>query len=130
MLLFGHRFIESENLYHIADIDAVTKTPPSSTLFLEFAESNLDVITHLRENEIKFALSIKSIEELLYASSLGALFVIVEKPLAKTLQNIAEEYLFDTKILAKVESEEELEELALLGIDGAIFPSAFIKISA
>ena len=130
MLLFGHRFIPSKNFYHIFDIDAVAKTPPSSTLYLEFDEQNLDIISHLSKNEIKFALGVKNITEILYASALNASFILVNKELSKTAQSIAEEYLFDAKILSHVEDEEELEELALLGIDGAIFPSTFIKISS
>lgn len=128
MLLFGHRFIPSQSFYHISDIDSITKTPPSSTLYLTFSEENLDIITYLQENLLSFALSIKNITELIYASSLGASYIILDKELAKTAQKIAETYLFDAKILAVVEDDDEIEELALLGIDGVIFSNAIIKI--
>lgn len=128
MLLFGHRFIPSQSFYHISDIDSITKTPPSSTLYLTFSEENLDIITYLQENLLSFALSIKNITELIYASSLGASYIILDKELAKTAQKIAETYLFDAKILAVIEDDDEIEELALLGIDGVIFSNAIIKI--
>lgn len=130
MLLFGHKFIESENFYHITDIDAVKNTPPSSTLFLYFKEDNLDIIKHLIDNNITFALSVKNINEVIYASSLGARFIILAKELAKSAQNIAECYLFDAKILVNIEDEKEIEEFALLGIDGVLFSSAIIKINS
>ncbi len=130
MLLFGHRFVESEKFYHITDIDAVKNTPPSSTLFLNFKEENLDIIKHLTENDVSFALSVESITELIYASALGARFIILSKELAKSAQNIAESYLFDAKILVNIEEEQEIQEFALLGIDGVLFSNAIIKINS
>jgi len=130
MLLFGHRFIENENFYHIADIDAVIKTPPSSTLYLEFSEENLDIISYLNNNNINFALSIANITELIYASTLNAKYIFVHKDLAKSSQDIAESYLFDAKILVMIEDESEIEEFAIMGIDGVLFSRAIVKINS
>ena len=130
MLLFGHRFIKSENFYHISSIDAISKTPPSSKVFLEFSEENLDIINHLNENSVEFVLSVSNITELIYASSLNASYILVQKELAKSAQNIAESYLFDAKILVSLESEEEIEEMALLNLDGVLFSNAIIKINS
>lgn len=130
MIFFGHRFIESENFYHICCIEAILNTPPSSTLYIEFSEENLDVINHALINSMPLCIFVKNINQLLYASALGAKYIAVEKELAKTAQNIAETYLFDAKILALIEDEEEIEELALLGVDGTIFPNAIIKINS
>lgn len=129
MLLFGHRFIESERFYHISDIEDITHTPPSSTLYLEFSEGNLDIIQYLQENSIVFALNVKNITELIYAAALGATYISMNKKLAKTAQNIADNYLFDAKMLAHINDEDDLEELALLGVDGVIFAEAIVKIS-
>ena len=130
MLLFGHRFIENENFYHIIDSEAISKTPPNSTIYLEFKENNLDIIKNLNENSVTFALSINTLTELIYASSLGATYIIVSQELAKSAQNIAESYLFDAKILVSIESEESIEEMAELNIDGVIFSNAIIKINS
>ncbi|MDH4944626.1 hypothetical protein [Sulfurimonas sp. C5] len=129
MLLFGHRFIESIKFYHIFDIEDIKNTPSSSTLYLEYSEENLDIIKHLQKNTVPFVLSIKNITELVYASALGASYIAVSKKLAKTAQNIAENYLFDAKVLTHIEEEDEIEELALLGVDGVIFAQAIVKIS-
>lgn len=129
MLFFGHRFIESEKFYHVFDIDTIIQTPPSSIIYVEFDEKNLDIITYLQQNSIKFALKVKNIMELMYASALGADYIHVELKLAKTAQKIAENYLFDAKILVHVENEDEIEEMALLGIDGVVFAEAVVKIS-
>ena len=130
MLIFGHTFIPSESLYHIIDIDSIMHTPPSSVIYLEFSEDNLDIIEHARLNHIEFALDVKNITELIYASALGAKYILLSRHIAKTAQNIAESYLFDAKILVHITDNEEIEELALLGCDGVIFSNAIIKINS
>ena len=127
MFIFGHRFIKSEPFYHIENIDAVLNTPSSSVVFLEFTEQNLDIIEHLNSNEILFSLSVKNITEIIYASELGGSFIVVDKTIAKTAQDIANNYLFDAKILVRIENESEIEEMALLSIDGVIFSNGIIK---
>ncbi len=130
MLIFGHKFIPSESLYHTPNIDSITNTPPSSIIYLEFSEDNLDIINHAISNQVEFALSITDITELIYASALGAKYILVSREAAKTAQNIAENYLFDAKILVNISDNEEIEEIALLGIDGVIFSNAIIKINS
>ena len=130
MILFGHRFIESEKFYHIQSIDAIDNTPPSSAIFTEFSEENLDIINHSVKNSITLCVHVNNITEIIYASSLGATFLVVNKELAKTAQNIAENYLFDAKILVNIENDDEIEELAMLGIDGVIYSNAIIKINS
>ncbi len=128
MLIFGHRFIPSDSFYHVSSIDDILHTPPSSIIYLEFDESNLDIINHAHENSIDMALLVKNTTELIYASSLMARYIIVHREIAKTAQNIAENYLFDAKIIVKIESENEIEEIALLGIDGVLLSNAVIKV--
>ena len=130
MLLFGHRFINSESFYHISDIDAISKTPSNSTIYLEFSEENLDIIKHLNENGVTFTLSVNAITQLVYASALNATYIVVPQELASSAQRIAESYLFDAKILVSVEDEETIAEMAELSIDGVIFSNAVIKINS
>lgn len=127
MLIFGHKFIPSESLYHTPNIDSISNTPPSSIIYVEFSEENLDIIEHANSNQLQFALSVKNITELIYASALGAKYILVSHEIVKIAQNIAENYLFDAKILVHIQSNEDIEEMALLGIDGVIFSNAIIK---
>ncbi len=130
MLFFGHRFIESENFYHIQSIDAIQNTPPSSIILVDFDEENLDIINHIRANLIPLAMQVQDITQIVYASSFDAKYIILSKEFAKTAQNLADNYLFDAKILVHIENENEIEELALLGVDGVIFSNAIIKINS
>jgi len=130
MYIYGHRFIESESFYHVPNIDAIQNTPSNGTIYLDFSEENLEIISHATSNSVILALGAVNITEIIYASSLGASFIVVPKELAKTAQNIANNYLFDAKILIHITEETEIEELAILGVDGVIFSNAIIKINS
>ena len=127
MLLFGHRFIPSESFFHVLDIDSIANTPPSSTIHIEFAEENLDIIQHALSNKLNFSLCCKTLREVIYASALEASFIVVKESLAKEATKIANDYLFESKVLVLIENEEEIEKIALLGVDGVIFSNAIIK---
>lgn len=129
MLLFGHRFIDNDPFYHIDSIDAIEHTPSNSTLFLEFHEDNLDIIKYLQKSQLPFVLEVDNITDLIYAENLGARYIILEAYLAKSAQKIAENYLFDAKILMRIHDEDEIEDAALAGVDGVLFAEAIIKIT-
>ncbi|DAB32132.1 MAG TPA: hypothetical protein CFH79_05545 [Sulfurospirillum sp. UBA11407] len=125
MIILGHKFFENEKLYTISSFEQIKNTPTNSTLLLNFQENDiLNFIKDLKENSISFALEVQSIKELIFANNFGAKFILLEEFLAVDAQKIANEYLFDSKILVKINSEEEIEKLARLGIDGVIFNEA------
>ena len=129
MLLFGHPLIKSENFYHIASKEHIQHTPPSSTLFLEFSSENLDLIDYMQTNDLAFALEVETLTDAILAHNLGARFIVVTPKIAKSVQDIAENYLFDAKILVHATYETQIEEFALLGIDGVLFSEAIVKVS-
>jgi len=130
MLFFGHRFIPSNSFYHVLDIDSISNTPASSIIHIEFKEENLDIINHANLNQVQTSICCKTLRELVYASALDASFIVISKELAVDATKIANDYLFDAKVLVLIEEENEIEELALLGIDGVIFSQAIIKINS
>jgi len=130
MIFFGHRFIPSEHFYHVQNIDAINNTPSNSTIITNFNEDNLDIIKYAVANEVKLALHVESVKDIVYANALGASYLVVGKTMAKTAQNLADNYLFDAKILVTIEDENEIEEFALLGIDGIVCSNAIIKINS
>lgn len=130
MLLFGHPYIAFTPFYHINEITEIELTPPNSTLFLEFKESNLDVIRHMQKNKLSFALEAANLSEVVFAHNLGAKYIIVHEALAKSAQNSAETYLFDAKILCRIDNDADLEEKIIEGIDGVVYTRAIIKVSS
>ena len=130
MLLYGHRFIPSDSFYHVLDIDSIKNTPPSSVVHIEFCEENLDIIEHTKMNQVRSSICCQTITELIYASSLGATFIVIHPDLCKNAIKVANDYLFDAKILVLIQDENEIEGLALTGVDGVIFSNAIVKINS
>ncbi|OHD85241.1 hypothetical protein [Sulfuricurvum sp. RIFCSPLOWO2_12_FULL_43_24] len=130
MLLFGHPYIPSKSFYHIDAIEAIRHTPPNSILSLFFTPENLDIIEHLHQNNIRFALHIETTTDAVIAENLGASYLIVLPRHAEAIQKVAEHYLFDAKILGYLEETKELEDLIDMRLDGAIFSDNLIKITS
>jgi len=129
MLIFGHPFLPSETLYHIDGTEAIVSTPPGSTVLFAWSENNLDLISHCQANDLPFALQVATVKEAIFAENSGARYLLVNSALAKSVQKIAETYLFDAKILARIDSETQIEALAYEGIDGVVFASAIVKVT-
>lgn len=128
MLLFGHPLITSDVFYRIMTEDAVAKTPANSTVLVTFEVGNLALIHHVVQNDISLALAVESVEELVFAHNLQARYVLVSETFAPTAQKLAEEYLFDAKVLCHLEDNKSFESLALKGIDGVIYNKAIVSV--
>ena len=129
MVLFGHPYVPSERFYHIESVEAVRHTPANSVLALFFSPENLDIIRYLRENSIRFALFVETPVDAVIAENLRASYLIVNPKNGSAVQNVAEHYLFDAKVLGYTDTMEDLENLIDMRLDGAIFPEAIIKVT-
>jgi hypothetical protein len=129
MLLFGHPYLPSETFYHIDAIEAVRHTPANSVVTLSFTRENLDIIDYLHQNSVRFALHIETTSDAVLAENLGASYLILHPRDASAIQKVADHYLFDAKVLGYIESIDSLEDLIEMGLDGAIFSDAIIKIN-
>ncbi len=118
MIIIGDKYIEHENITFIRDIKDIKLTQPNSTVLFDF---NKDIMRYCMENEINYAVKIDLLKESIYANSLNAKYILSNNNLLKTVQKIAENYMFDSKILAIIENEDDIEEIALQSIDGVIF---------
>ena len=128
VIFFGHTFIKNENIYHIQNIQSITQTPPNSLLFVKFKKENLELIEHLQLNNMRYALEVDSILEATYGEALGANYIVVQKHIAKKVQDVAQNYLFSAKVLVHVDSESEITNHIEQEIDGVIFSDAIVKI--
>ena len=117
MLIFNHSLLDSEKFYDIQSIDDISKTPSNSIVRFSFSEKNVELLKFCKDNGISCSIDIKNIEQALIASSLEASYLIVSEQNAKKIQEVAETYLFDSKVLV---TSKNIEEFALLGIDGII----------
>jgi len=121
MKIFGHPWIASEPFYKVGSIEEIALTPPNSLLQLESLPSHLELAKYCQKNQLRYTLEVRSIKEALFTNLLGATFMICQKELAQALMPIAQNYLFDTQVLAEISDEEIISTLAKVGVDGVIF---------
>jgi len=119
MQVFGHEWIESEFFYPVHTLDEISQTPPNSLLQLTILPASLKLAKHCQSNGLRYAIEIDTIEEAVFANLLGATYVLAHKELAKALMPIAQNYLFDTRVLALIQ-KNEIEEMAKSGVDGVV----------
>lgn len=120
MKIFNHLWIESEQFYTVQSQEDIKKTPPNSIVLLPPLPSSLELAKYCQQNAISYTIRVESIKDAIFANLLGAKYTISSKKLAIELMPIAQNYLFDTQILAEIESDNEIEEMAKVNVDGVV----------
>jgi hypothetical protein len=123
MLIFGHPWIESSRFVKVFSIDEIKKTEPGDVLLLEPLSESIEIVNYCRKNSLIYAVTVGALKDALFANELHAAYVVCQLENAIEIQKIAQEYLFDTKVLVLIEDEKEIETLARFGIDGVMFPA-------
>lgn len=124
MILIGDGLVPYKNISFIDSILDIDHTLPNSTLVFNYDEN---LLLYTMKNSLETAIIVSSIKEAIYCNALEAKYIICDKKLAKSIQKIAENYMFDSKILAIIDNNEEIEKVALLEIDGVIYSSLLSK---
>ncbi|WP_456457833.1 hypothetical protein [Nitratifractor sp.] len=128
MLIFGHPWVEGPRFVKIFTVEEIDGSKAREILLLEPLNVSIDLVRHCRRNGLAFALTISTLKEALLANALGAAYVLCQHEIGIEIQKVAEEYLFDTKVLVLVEEEREIETMARFGIDGVVFPRAIVQL--
>ncbi len=118
MEIFGHDFIENRVFCTINSTEEIKNTTPNSILLMDF---NKEIITYAKEQDLPFGVRVNSIKELVLSSASKASYLLVNHKFSQTAQKIANEYMYDAKILLVSDDEEDIEFCAKNGIDGILF---------
>lgn len=118
MLILGDSLVPFEDLQSIEKIEEISSSKPNSTLIFKYNEQ---LLKHCFNNDLNCAVIVKSIKEAIYVNSLNGKYIISEKELSKQIQKIADNYMFDSKNIAIIDSNDEFEKIAHLEIDGVIY---------
>ncbi len=121
MLIFGNKYIESPQFITISAIEEIETTAPNDILYLKNFSAPYLLAKHCAKNNLHYAVKVNSIKEALFANALSASYIIAQTALAKELQSIADNYLWDSKVLAIISNDNDLETIAKASIDGAIY---------
>ncbi|MCK9161587.1 MAG: hypothetical protein RBQ81_03650 [Arcobacteraceae bacterium] len=120
MILIGDKFIPYEKIEKISNIDDIKYTTPNSTLIFGF---DISFMQYCQNNNLAYGVEVHNIKESIYANALSAKYIICKLNIAKTIQTIAQNYMFDSRVLAIIEDSSMIEEVALQEIDGIIYLS-------
>jgi hypothetical protein len=128
MIVLGHYLINSEYLYMVFNFEDIKKTPSNSTVLINFSDGTL--LKELSNNKIKTAVKVSNIKEAIFSEALRSKYIIANNlALAIQIQKLAENYLYDSKILVEIEIESDLELIAENKIDGVIYKNAIKNIN-
>ena len=119
MKIFGHPWVEHEPLYKIENQTEIKATPPNSLLKIE--EFDIELLKYCQTNALPYMVTIQSIKEAIFANIYQAKYVRCSKSLAKEIMPIAQNYLFDTQVIAIIDNDKEIEEMAKSSVDGVWF---------
>ncbi len=118
MIIIGDRFIPFEKIENIKTLEDIKQTSSNSTVCFSYDK---EIMSYCFGNNVPYAVKITSLKEALYANALGAKYLLPCTDILEEVQKTAENYLFDSKVLALIEDENEIENLARKSIDGVIF---------
>ena len=120
MIIIGHRFVKFNPFYLIKKPENIKKTPSNSVVVFEFNEENVELCEYCHKNSILFACICDSIKDVLFANALDASYLICDKVVATKAQKLADNYMFDAKILLYSSDEADLEWVGDNEIDGIL----------
>lgn len=118
MKIFGHTLIQSEIFYSIKKVEDICRTPNNSTVYFK---QNLTLAKYCKTNLINYSVEVENIKEAIFFNILNAKFIITSLKLSIELMPIAQNYLFDSEILAKIDNDDSIIEVAKNNVDGVIF---------
>jgi hypothetical protein len=124
MIIIGHPWIKSNRFFKVFSIEGIKKSEANDIVLLEPLVDSHSYAQHCQTNAIPFAIVVNTLDDALFANALGAKYIICEEDDALMIQPIAQEYLFDTRILVLIHSEKEMSKIARGGVDGVIFADA------
>jgi hypothetical protein len=124
MIIIGHPWIESHRFCKVFSIEDIEQSRPDDIMLLEPLVDSVALARYCQDNGIIYAITVNSLKEALFANALNAAYIICKEEEAMLIQPIAQEYLFDSKVLVLIHDEKELVKIARSGIDGVLFGEA------
>lgn len=118
MIFIGDELVPCEETMMIFHKDQIAESKPNSTVLFNY---NSEILGFAKQNSVSCGVIVSNITQALYCNALDAKYIVCSKDMAKEIQVIAENYMFDSKILAIIDSNNELPSIASNEIDGVIY---------
>jgi hypothetical protein len=117
MILIGDEIVSCELICRISTVNDIKNTMSNATVLFEY---NSELMIYCKNNSVQYAVIASSIKEAIYANALKAKYIIADITLASKVQKVAQNYMFDSRVLAIIEDSDQIEQVALFEIDGVI----------
>ena len=118
MIILRDKNISNEMLFEIKYINDISNTKSNSTVLFEY---DLELMKYCKANEINYAVKVTTIQEAIYSNLLQAKYIIVKKKISKTIQKMADDYMYDSKVIVEIKNIDQLQWVASYAIDGVIY---------
>ncbi len=124
MIIIGHPWIKSQSFCKVFSIEDIKSTKADDIVLLEPLVDSHRHAQYCQDNSIVYAVVTNTLDDAIFANALGAAYMICEEDDALMIQPMAQEYLFDTRILVLIHNDKDISKIARGGIDGVIFAEA------
>lgn len=126
MIIIGHPAIAFRPFVKVENIKDIAGTQASQFLWFDahLQTECFMLANHCQSHQLPYAVMIHSINELLIFNALEPKYFILHPHTlndASSYQKLIEYYLLESKLLYPIDSQDELQKVAELGIDGVIF---------
>ncbi len=119
MIILNHPLIPSPKFIEAHTTQEISQVLAKDVPLLPF---DLKLLRYCYDNQVAYAVNITSSSEAVYANALHAHYLFCDLQTAKEVQKIADHYLFDSKVIARID-ERLLERAIEAGIDGVYLTS-------
>ncbi|MCD8213746.1 MAG: hypothetical protein LUC34_06850 [Campylobacter sp.] len=120
MQLIGHALISYEPIFWAQNKSEILNERQNLFVY------NAAMVKYAKEINAEFSVVCDNIAEAVIANAAEAKFIVCHTDVAKKFADLAQFYLFDSKIACIIKDESDLEVLANLGVDAAIFRQGVI----
>lgn len=124
MIIVGHPWVESSRFCKVFSIEEIKNSDAKDVVLLEPLADSIEFAKYCQSNEVPYAITVNTLKEAIFSNAMNADFIICEEDDACIIQPIAQEYLFDTKVLVLIQDEKSIAKIARSSIDGVIFSEA------
>jgi len=118
MIIIGNKHIPHSVFTNILCIDDISNTQSNSVVKFLY---DIEIIKYCQKNNIQNAVIVNNITESIFCNNLDVDFIIVKNDISKQVQSIAQNYMFDSKILQIIKDDKDIQNIAINEIDGCIY---------
>ena len=116
MIIVGNEHIPYQNIKTVTNIEDIKNTNANNIVYFYY---DIELIKYCKANNVRCAVKVSSITESIFCNALEVFFILSDE--AKVIQKIAENYMFDSKVLQIISTDEDIEQTAIDEIDGCIY---------